>query len=115
MVEFKPGAGLVVAADVQTTVAAVDDAILNGARLCASFIEATQGSNLPVSQSQKVIKSITSGLSAVADGRAEIVSAVRHLTTIKDNSNLAVENYGCPTPWELVVGPIGASHSRENA
>ncbi len=106
---------MVVAADVQTTVAAVDDAILNGARLCASFIEATQGSNLPVSQSQKVIKSITAGLSAVADGRAEIVSAVRHLTTIKDNSNLAPENYGCPTPWKVVFGPTAADRKREAA
>lgn len=115
MIEFKPGAGMVVAADVQTTVAAVDDAIFNGARLCASFIEATQGSNLPVSQSQRVIKSITSGLSAVADGRAEIVSAIRHLAEIKGRSNLAPENYGCPTPWSVIVGPTGEALTHETA
>ena len=106
MIELKPGAGMVVASDVQNTLSAVDGAILNGARLCASFIEATQNSNLPVSHSQKVIKSITAGLSAVADGRAEIVEAVRHLTAIKDRSNLVTENYGCPTPWDAVFAPL---------
>lgn len=115
MIEFKPGAGIVVAGDVQNAVLAVDAAILNQARLCASFIEATQSSNLPVSQSQKVIKSLTTSMSAVADGRKEMVSAVRHLTTIKNQSNLAEENYGCPTPWELIVGPAGRANVSETA
>ena len=115
MLEFKPGAGMVVAGDVQSAVAAVDSAILNGARLCASFIEATHGSKLPVSQSQKVLKSITSGLSAVADGRGEIVSAVRHLTEIKERSNLVAEDYGCPTPWDFVFGPTAIAAANEPA
>ena len=115
MIQFKPGAGLVVAGDVENAVAAMDDALITGARLCASFIEATQGSDLAISQSQKVIKSLTSGLSAVAEGRAEIVTAVRHLTHIKAQSNFAPEDYGCPTPWRDVVGPVGEIRGREAA
>lgn len=115
MVEFKPGAGLVVAGDVQSAMSSVDAAILNQARLCASFIEATTGTNLPVVQSQKVIKSLTTSMSAVADGREEMVSAVRHLTAIKDRSNLVMEDYGCPTPWEFIVGPTGRNQAVENA
>ncbi|HYJ30813.1 MAG TPA: hypothetical protein VEW25_10790, partial [Allosphingosinicella sp.] len=69
MLNFRPGAGPVVAADTKNAVAAVDDALLNSARLMASIIEATQGSNLPVSESQKLLAAMTSGLQSVLDGR----------------------------------------------
>jgi hypothetical protein len=115
MIRFKEGGGIVVAGDVKNAVAAVDDALINGARLCASFIEATQGSNLPVSQSQKVIRSLTSGLTAVADGREEMVAAVRHMTAIKAQSNFAPEDYGCPTPWDDLFSPSAEVRTTELA
>jgi hypothetical protein len=100
MLKFRPGAGTVVAADTQNAVAAVDDALLNSARLIASIIEATQGSNLPVGESQKLLVSMTSGLQSVLDGRGNMVAAIRQMTVIKGRSNFAPLDVGCPTGWE---------------
>ena len=96
MLTFRPGAGPVVAADTKNAVAAVDDALLNSARLIASIIEATQGSNLPVSESQKLYASMTSGLQSVLDGRSNMVDAIRQMTDIKGRSNFAPMDFGCP-------------------
>ena len=101
MLNFRPGAGPIVAADTQNTVAAGDDALLNGARMCASIIEATQGSNLPAAQSQRLLSSMTAGLQRVVEGRGEIVATIRQLSVIKSRSNFAPENFGCPEGWEV--------------
>lgn len=98
MLNFRPGAGPVMAADTKNAVAAVDDALLSSARLIASFIEATQGSNLPVAESQKLLASMTSGLQSVLDGRGNMVAAIRQLTVIKGRSNFAPLDFGCPIP-----------------
>jgi hypothetical protein len=100
MLKFRPGAGAIVAADSQNTVAAVDDALLNGVRMCASIIEATQGSNLPATQSQKLLRAMTAGLQSVVAGRGEIVATIRQLAVIKSQSNFAPEDFGCPEGWE---------------
>jgi hypothetical protein len=96
MLNFRPGAGAVVATDTKNAVAAVDDALLNSARLIASVIEATQGSNLPVGESQRLLVSMTSGLQSVLNGRADMVTAIRQLTDIKGRSNFAPLDLGCP-------------------
>jgi hypothetical protein len=100
MLNFRPGAGAVVAADSKNAVAAVDDALLNSVRMCASIIEATQGSDLPPTQSQKLLTTMTAGLQSVVTGRGEIVSTIRHLAFIKSRSNFAPLDFGCPVPWE---------------
>lgn len=105
MIQLRQGAGAVVAADVRDAVAAVDDALLNGARMYVSVLEAIQGSNIPIVQTQKLFRSISSGLDQVVSGRAEIVSAVRQMNSIKARSNFAPENYGCPTGWDDLVTP----------
>jgi hypothetical protein len=118
MLQFRSGAGAVVAGDVRNAVAAVDDALLNGARMCASVIEATQGSNLPVAQSQKLLRSITSGLTSVVEGRGQIVAAVAQMTAIKQRSNFAPESYGCPEELQelgIPTAPAGLAQVRENA
>ncbi|HEX8653648.1 MAG TPA: hypothetical protein VF693_00285 [Allosphingosinicella sp.] len=99
MLNFRPGAGPVVAADTKNAVAAVDDALLNSARLIASIIEATQGSNLPVGESQKLLVSMSSGLQAVLNGRGDMVAAIRQMTDIKGRSNFAPLDFGCPVGW----------------
>ena len=99
MLKFRPGAGPVVAADTKNAVAAVDDALLNSARLIASIIEATQGSNLPAGESQKLLVEMTSGLQSVLDGRGNMVAAIRRMTVIKGRSNFAPLDAGCPEGW----------------
>lgn len=115
MVELKQGAGAVVAADVQDAVRAMDGALLSGARMCVSVLEAAQGAKVPVAHSQKVLRSIASGLNAVVEGRGEIVSAVRHLNVIKSHSNLAPMAFGCPEGWDDLSTPTGASRVEESA
>lgn len=88
-------------------------AILDGARLCVSVIEASQGAAVPVAQSQKLMKSITAGLNAVVEGRGEIVSAVRQLSAIKARSNLAPEAYGCPEGWDAIAIMPATGSARE--
>jgi hypothetical protein len=121
MLTFRAGAGPVVATDTRNAVAAVDDALLNSARLIASVIEATQGSNLPVVESQKLLAAMTSGLQAVLDGRGNMVSAIRQMTDIKGRSNFAPLDLGCPAGWydtpsaalksvgEVTVAPVAAA------
>lgn len=108
MLNFRPGAGAIVAADSKNMVASVDDALLSGVRMCASILEATQGSNLPAAQSQKLYTSMTAGLSSVVAGRGEIVATIRHLTAIKGQSNFAPEDFGCPEGWEVLKAPADA-------
>jgi hypothetical protein len=104
MIEFKHGGGSVVAADARSAITSVDEALLSGARMCASFLEASQGSNLPASQSQRVIRSIATGMNSVVEARAAMVSAIKELRIIQGRSNLAAEAYGCPD--EVVGTPI---------
>lgn len=88
------------AADVQSAIAAVDDALLNSARMCVSILEATRGTKIPATQTQRLLRSVTAGLSTVVSGRAEIVSAIRTMTAIQANSNLRETAFGCPLDWE---------------
>jgi hypothetical protein len=99
MFNFRPGAGAVVAADSKNAVAAVDDALLNSVRMYASIIEATSSSDLPASQSQKLLASMTESLNSVVKGRGEMVATIKHLAAIKAQSNFAPENFGCPDTW----------------
>lgn len=105
MIELQQGAGLVVAGEVQDTLAAVDGAILSSARMCASVIEASKGANIPAAETQKLLQSITASMSTVVEGRAEMVTALKQMIAIKDRSNLAPVSYGCPDGWN--VAPTG--------
>lgn len=105
MIELKQGAGLVVAGDIRNAFNAVDDALLNSARMCVSVIEATQGTNIPAPQTQQLLRSITTGMVAVVDGRDEIVTALKQMIAIKGQSNLAPVDYGCPDGWKTAVAP----------
>lgn len=103
MLNFRPGAGAVVASDTKNAVAAYDDALLNSVRMYASVIEATQASNLPAAQSQKLLASMTEGLQSVVRGRSELVATIRQLVAIKGQSNFAPEDFGCPVGWEEIA------------
>ncbi|GAA4024858.1 hypothetical protein GCM10022280_27180 [Sphingomonas swuensis] len=100
MIELKPGAGMVVVADVRSAFASVDDALLSQARMIVSVLEATQNANIPAGQSQRLLRSMTDGMSSTVEGRAKICSALGEMLEIKKNSNLAPVGYGCPVGWE---------------
>ena len=71
--------------------------ILDAARLTTSVMETKQGAAVSPGQSQKVLDSLTAGMSKIVDGRRDMVSAHRSLVVIKGESNLDVEDYGCFT------------------
>lgn len=96
MQNFDANLGSLVAADTQGTLRALDDAILSELKLCTTLVEAIQGSAIPVASSQKLLSSLTTGLSHVVAGRGEMATAVRQLIVLKKDSNLAVYDYGCP-------------------
>lgn len=117
MIELKTGAGLVVAGDVRNAFDAVDDALLNSARMCVSVLEATKGTNIPAQQTQQLLRSITASMTAVVDGRDQIVTALKQMIAIKGHSNLAPVNYGCPDGWTMAVVrdvelSVSGSHSQ---
>jgi hypothetical protein len=96
MQNFDVNVGTLVAADTQGTLKALDDAILSELKLCTTLVEAIQGGDVPIASSQKILSSVTSGLSHIVAGRGEMATAVRQLTILKRDSNLSVYDYGCP-------------------
>jgi hypothetical protein len=96
MQNFDVNLGALVAADTQGTLKALDDAILSELKLCTTLVEAIQGNGIPVASSQKLLNSVTSGLSHIVAGRGEMATAVRQLNVLKKDSNLVVYDYGCP-------------------
>jgi hypothetical protein len=108
MIQFRESAGVVIAADVQGAVSSVDDALLNGARMWVSVLEAFQGAKVPAGQSQKLFETLTSGINSMLAGRKDMVAAIRHLTQIQGRSNLAAEAYGCPEGWAMTAAEPGS-------
>lgn len=96
MHQIKSSAGAVVAADTQSSVAALDAAFIAQARLCATVVEAATESKLPVGATQKLLDSITAGLRGLVASREEVVVAVREINLIQAKSNLRTVAFGCP-------------------
>lgn len=111
MHQIKHTSGAVVAAEAQASVAAIDAAVLTQARLCASVIEAANESNVPVAVAQKLLQSMTAGMSGLVASRMDIVNTVRELTLIQKKSSLKTTSFGCPD----VVDPSQASLDAEPA
>ena len=115
MFQIQETTGLVVAEDTKTTIAAIDRAILSKTRLAGSIIEASEQSGLPMAQSQKLLEGMARSFDHLVAGRSDMLTVVRHLSSIKGKSTLRVTDYGCPDglgpdltePGE--VGPSGAA------
>lgn len=95
MPTFTQAAGQTVASDIRSTFDSVDRAVYDAARLTTDFIDACVGSELPPSRSQRVLKSLTDGITKIVDGRADMIQAQRTLVSIKGGSNLDVYDFGC--------------------
>ncbi len=101
MFKIKDSTGSVVAGDTQASISALDTAVLTQARLCASVVEAATESKLPARATQKLLQSMTNGMSTLVDSRSEIVAAVREINLIRHKSNLKAAEFGCPDDfWE---------------
>jgi hypothetical protein len=96
MQKFDANLGALVAADSKGTLKALDDAILSELKLCTTLVEAIQSNEVPIVSSQKLLNSMASGLNHIVAGRGEMATTLRQLTVLKQDSNLAVYDFGCP-------------------
>ncbi len=94
--QITESAGQVVAADTQASIEAIDQAVSSYSRLCASIVEVSNASNLPVSTGQAALAKVSQGLMALVEGRSQIAEATRDLLKIKSQSNLQTTAFGCP-------------------
>lgn len=104
MVDIKKNVGGLVAADTQSSAAALDMAVVMQSRMCASVMEAAAHSKLPIAATQGALDAMTASLQNLSASRAGLVTAVRELLRIQAASNLCEVSFGCPDG----IPPIGA-------
>lgn len=96
MHQINQSSGKVIAADTQGSVHAIDQAVLSYSRLCASVIEVSEASRLPISAGQPALTRIAAGLAALIEGRAQIAEATRDLLKVQGVSTLKEMAFECP-------------------
>ena len=89
-------AGQVVATDTQSSVDAVDKAVMSLAHLCASIVEVSKASSLPISTVQPALAHAAGGLARLVDSREDMSRAVGELVAVQKESTLRTVSFGCP-------------------
>lgn len=103
MHKIKESVGTVVAGDTQASIAALDAAVIMQSRMCSTVMEAATETGLPMGTTQRVLKTLVSGMNGLVASRGDMVSAVRELSHIQANSNLKTVSYGCPDGFKRRV------------
>lgn len=101
MYQIDTAAGQVVASDTQDTVAAVDRAVMSLAHLCASIVEVSGASRLPVTAVQAALAETADGLAGLVGTRGHVGTATAELIAIQRQSNLRETAFGCPTGFPI--------------
>ena len=114
MHKIELSAGQVIAGDTQKSVEAVDQAVMSLAHLCASIVEVSKASRLPVATAQHALASAGAGLANLIASRADMGEATAQLTTIQRKSNLRETGFGCPGGLP-VEGKLDAARPVETA
>jgi len=96
MHDIQKTAGQVIAGDTSASVDAVDQAVASLATLCASIVEVSKASNLPIGTAQTALANVGASLNSIISSRAEVSAATRELTAIQRKSNLETVSFGCP-------------------
>ena len=97
MYNISENLGHVVAADTQSALRSINDAIISQARMCATMVEASIAANLPIGAVQGSLAAVSGGLRDMVANRAGVAEAIRELTEIQRTSNLKEVSFGCPT------------------
>lgn len=84
-----------VASDIRSVFASTDCTVSDAANLMMSFIKATSEADLGPVLTQKTLKSVSAGIEHILEGRAQLIRAHQAMTVLKDDSNLAVVDFGC--------------------
>ena len=96
MYNISENLGHVVAADAQSAVGSINDAIISQSRMCATIVEAAIAANLPIGAVQGSLTAVSQGLRDMVANRAGVAEAIRELTEIQRMSNLKEVGFGCP-------------------
>lgn len=100
MLKIEHTTGMVIAEDLRASIKAIDSALMQETRLTGSLLEASEQIGLPVAHSQKLLEGMARGFERLVAGRADMLSVVRQVNTIRGQSNLSVTDFGCPGGME---------------
>lgn len=115
MHDIETAAGRVVASDTQKSGEAVDQAVMSLAHLCASIVEVSRASRLPISTAQGALERAGTGLSKVIGSREDLSGATRELLKIQKASTLDTVAFGCPPLHEASARRVDNVSSRTAA
>lgn len=104
MYAIDTAAGQVVANDTQKSVDAVDSAVMSFAHLCASIVEVSKASNLPIGTAQSALHNAANGLTKLVSSREDMSQATRELIGIQRASSLEATSFGCPNGFPRPQG-----------
>jgi hypothetical protein len=96
MHDIKLAVGNVVASDTQASIEALDRAVAQQSRMCASIIEAAHDSHLAIATTQPLLDSLSTAMRGMVESRANLAKAVREVALIQAKSNLRETAFGCP-------------------
>ncbi len=96
MLKINQTTGTVIAEDLKASIRAIDEALIQESRLTGSLIEASGQIGLPITHSQKLLEGMARGFEHLVAGRADMLSVVRQVNSIRAQSNLEVTDFGCP-------------------
>lgn len=111
MHDIEQSAGQVIATDTQNSVDAVNRAVISLSHLCASIVEVSNASRLPITTVQSALANAGEGLNRVIGTREDLSQATRELRKIQNASTLQTVNFGCPPEYQ----PMGSASNRELA
>ncbi|MEK6542624.1 MAG: hypothetical protein AABZ45_10965 [Pseudomonadota bacterium] len=111
MYKIENGVGNVVAADLQASAAAMENAVYANARLCASLVEGAAQSKLPFSATQAILESVTNSMSKLINSRAELLETMLGLKALQLQTTLRETAFGCPAGCPPL--PTSAVQDRE--
>ena len=109
MFKIDKASGQVIASDTQSSIQALDNAVISLAHLCASIVEVSNASRLPVALPQSALADAGEGLAKIIASRADMARATKRLIAIQRLSDLQTTSYGCPDgTWGHDAQPVVA-------
>ena len=112
MYQIETTAGQVIASDTQKSVKAVDQAVTSLANLCASIVEVSNASQLPITAAQSALDNVGESLTGIIRTRSSVGEATRDLLKLKRQSTLETVAVGCPPDYKA-TGHISAPATAE--
>jgi hypothetical protein len=112
MIKLTEAAGRVISSDALTAFQDTDQALLSGARLAASVLEGTAGSNLHPRTKQKLLEFVSGSFDKLLAGRRDMVHAHTQMVVIQGQSSIAEVDFGC---WGAPSGHLNTGEKQVGA